>query len=394
MRKNDTEQIRLENRRLIINYLRVHAPIARIDIGKALNLSPATVTAITSELSKDDRIVEIPTVTDKEVIRGRPRVLIDLAPNAYFVIGLKISIGELRLTLGNHKGALVKEEIIKLQTLELSVDGLIEAIAGALHSFIAQLSGQQKPKAIGIAFQGVINGLTGEIIWSPAISGKHVNIKDRLQKIVGLPITIANDANCLTIAIRHKPKYQHLKNFSVVMLGYGVGMGMIINNELYLGHHGAAAEFGHTKHNPNGAQCLCGKRGCIEAYVGDYALYQDARSITPLPLEDHLHPSEESMEYLVSLASDNHPGLIDLLDRAGKILGFGLANIIALMSPEKIIISGPGVRAYKFLEDGIREGLESALVKELIADTTLDKVDWSEDLTVVGVVALALQSIE
>jgi len=263
-----------------------------------------------------------------------------------------------------------------------------------VRSFIARLPNEQKPRAIGIAVQGVVNGISGEVVWSPALTGKHINIMNPLQKLTKLPITIANDANCLAIAIRHKPEYQQLKNFSVVMLGYGVGMGMVVNNELYQGHHGAAAEFGHTKYNPDGAQCLCGKRGCIEAYVGDYALFRDARSVTPLPQEDHIHPTELGMMHLVKLANDSQPEVVELFDRAGKVLGYGLANFIALMSPEKVVISGPGVRAFTHMQQGIQSGLESALVKELIAQTTLEKVDWSEDLTVAGVIALALQSVD
>jgi predicted NBD/HSP70 family sugar kinase len=394
VKKTDTEQIRRANRKQIIDYLRVHAPIARVDMGAALGLSPATVTAITSDLAKEGRLIELPVIAEKNASRGRPRVLIDLAPEALHVLGLKLSINELRLMLGDQKGHIIQEQVTELQTLLLSEEGLLEALASAIRTFIAALPAKQKPKAIGIAVQGVVNGLNGEVVWSPALADKHINLKAPMEAEFKLPVTVANDANCLTIAVRHQAKYQHLKDFTVIMLGYGIGMGMVVNGELYLGHHGAAAEFGHTKYNPEGAQCLCGKRGCVEAYVGDYALFRDASAITVLPQEDRLHPTEDAMMNLVDLADKENPAIKDLFDRAGKVLGHGLANFIALMSPEKVIISGPGIRAYGHMKAGIQTGLESALVKELIAQTTVETVDWNKDMTVLGVIALALQAID
>ncbi len=394
MRKNDTEQIRLANRRQIIDYLRVHGPIARVDLGQAISLSPATVTAITSDLANEGRLFELPVVTEKGASRGRPRVLIDLKPEAVHVLGVKLSINELRLMLGDQKGKIIKESETSLQTLELSEVGLLEALSSSIRAFIGTLDKKSKPKAIGVAVQGVINGLTGEVVWSPALADKHIQFKEYLESSFKLPVTIANDANCLAIAIRHQPKYQQLQNFCVIMLGYGIGMGMVVNGTMYHGHHGAAAEFGHTKYQPEGAQCSCGKRGCIEAYVSDFALLRDARSLISLPKSSPLHPTEETMIYLVKQADNHDSAIVNLFNRAGHALGYGVANIIALLSPEKVIISGPGVRAYAHMEQGLKSSLEAALVSELINETSVESAQWNEDMTGLGILALALQTID
>ncbi len=394
MKTSDTEQIRLANRKLVVDYLRVHGPVARVDMGPVLKLSPATVTSITSDLQKDGLLVEVPAPSDNVVSRGRPRVLIDLAVDTQFVIGVKLSINEIRLMLGNQKGNIVKTDVIELQTLALSREGLTEALCSALRMFIAKLPASQKPKAIGLAVQGVVNGHLGEVVWSPALADKHIELKAPIQHEFNIPVLVANDANCLAMAVRQQPKYQQLTDFAVVMLGYGVGMGMVVRGELYAGHHGAAAEFGHTKYSPDGAQCLCGKRGCIEAYVGDYALYRDAAAVVRLPQDDHLHPNEDRMMQLVELADKNDAAVLDLFERAGRVLGYGVANYIALMSPETIVFSGPGIRAFRHLEAGIRQGLSSALVSELICETSLEAVPWNDDMTGLGIIALALQEVD
>lgn len=394
MKTLDTEQIRQANRKLVVDYLRVNGPVARVEMGKALRLSPATVTSITSELQIEGLLVEVSAVPDSAVIRGRPRVLIDLATDTQFVIGVKLSINEIRLMLGNQKGQIVKTGVVELQTLLLSSEGLLDAISGELRLFIAKLQPTQKPKAIGLAVQGVVNSLNGEVVWSPALLEKHIQLKQALQDTFGVNVLIANDANCLAMAVRQQQKFQQLSDFAVVMLGYGVGMGMFVRGELYAGHHGSAAEFGHTKYSPDGAQCLCGKRGCLEAYVGDYALYRDASALMRLPQDDHLHPTEEGMMYLIEQAESNNVAIQDLFDRAGRALGHGVANYIALMSPETVVFSGPGIRAFHLMEAGLRTGLSSALVSELIAETRLEAVHWQDDMTGLGIIALALQNID
>ncbi|MEJ2042996.1 MAG: ROK family transcriptional regulator [Reinekea sp.] len=394
MKKTDTEQIRLANKKQIINYLRVHGPIARVDLGQALGLSPATVTAITSELQQEGRLIEHPATSEKTNTRGRPRVLIDLAPETVHVLGLKLSINELRMQLGNHKGQVSDTMVVELDTRALSTEGLFDAMASAVRRFNASLPKNKRPKALGIAVQGVINGLDGNIIWSPALQDKQIPLKSQLEKRIQLPVTVANDANCLAMAIQHQPKYQSLTDFAVIMLGYGIGMGMFINGELHLGHHGASAEFGHTKYLPEGAQCLCGKRGCIEAYVGDYALYRDASALFPMHHEDSLHPTEDSMQSLVDQADAGSIELQNLFLRTGRVLGHGISNLIALLSLEKIVISGPGSRSYHLMQPGLQSGLEESLVSELIADTKIELAPWDEDMTIKGIVVLALQTID
>jgi predicted NBD/HSP70 family sugar kinase len=323
-------------------------------------------------------------------------VLIDLVKDSVLVLGVKLSMNEIRLMLGNMTGDIIKETVVEVQTLKLNEEALLEVLEKAINSFLAALPERQskKIKAIGVAVQGFVDANKGDIVWSPALSFRRVSISAALEQRFRLPVTLANDANCIAIAIANQPAYQALQNYVVIMLGYGVGMGMILNGHLYAGHHGAASEFGHTKYEADGAQCQCGKRGCIEAYVSDYALYNDASAISLLPRVDQLHPSESDMLLLNELADKQDPKILSLFERSGRVLGYGIANILALISPEKVIISGPGVRSYEFLRNGLYAGLESALVPELIAETQIEPFTWQEDLTGKGILVLALKSVD
>jgi predicted NBD/HSP70 family sugar kinase len=177
---------------------------------------------------------------------------------------------------------------------------------------------------------------------------------------------------------------------AVIMLDYGVGMGLIVDGRLYVGSSGAAAEFGHTKYSPAGPQCRCGKRGCIESYISDYALYRDAETLLDSHNEDALHPPEEQMQGLVQLAREGNEKILGLFRHAGTVLGTGIANLLALMSPEMVVITGAGVRAYEFMQPSVQQSIRDALVEDMIANTRIESMPWQEDLTAKGIIALAL----
>lgn len=396
MKKSDTEQIRQSNKKQIIETLRSMGAMARVDLRKLVGLSPATVTAITADLISEGIIREIAGNGTPAVGRGRPRVLIDLVKESVLVLGVKLSMNEIRLMLGNMTGEIIKETILEIQTLELQESTLLTTLISAITDFMSTLDSKQytRVNAIGMAVQGFVDANKGDIVWSPALSFRQVSITSELNQHFNLPVTLANDANCIAIAIANQPAYQALQNYVVIMLGYGVGMGMILNGHLYSGHHGAASEFGHTKYEADGAQCQCGKRGCIEAYVSDYALYNDASAMSLLPRVDQLHPSESDMQLLNQMAEKKDPNILSLFERGGRVLGYGIANILALISPEKVIISGPGIRAYPYMKEGLMMGLKSALVPELIAQTQIEPFEWQEDLTGKGILVLALKSID
>ncbi len=191
---------------------------------------------------------------------------------------------------------------------------------------------------------------------------RNVNIGGPLARRFNLPVVAMNDADCIALAIRHRAELQAVENLAVVMLGTGIGMGLILGGKLHSASSGAGAEFGHTKYQIDGPLCHCGRRGCIESFVGDYALYRDARSMLDLPNTDALHPSEEQMQALVELAESGHPVATSLFQQAGRALGYGLSNLIALIGPDLILITGSGVRGYGQMEAEMRRSLEEALV--------------------------------
>ncbi|WP_417813100.1 ROK family protein [Thalassospira alkalitolerans] len=395
-RRPDHDTPRQPSQIAILRFLRVHGPAARIDIGNATGLSPATVTSLTADLIAQGLVQETQSAAtstgSQGTTRGRPKVLLDLVPSAAYVIGIKLTINLIEIALGNFKGEIEHSIQHSINTRDLDDTSLVATLCDLIDQFIADNDtlAKRPPIGIGIAIQGVADSNSGEIIWSPALRHRQIAVTKPLRERYGGIVQMSNDANCIATAITQNNDLGGKGDFAVIMLGYGVGMGLVLNGAVYNGHFGAAAEFGHMKYQPDGPLCNCGRRGCIEAYIGDYAILRDASGLIDLPNANSLHPSEDQMMDLVKRARNGDEGLADLFRHAGKVLGYGIANLIALLGPERILITGSGARAYDLMEPEIDRGLREAQVPELRNGPKIIHLPWNKDLALQGAIGQSL----
>lgn len=388
----DTEQIRAANRKQIIGALRNHGSMARVELCELTGLSPATVTAITSDLFSAGFLKEISSNGEAHQGRGRPKVNIDLNQEASFVIGVQPSVNELAFFLGDLKGNLRESHRVSIELDKLNEQQFIELVIDGINDFIA-FTGIERNRlgALGVAMQGPVDSESGTITWSPALSVEHVPICAALEERFRLPCAIANDSDIVALALRHINHYDHEENLVTIVLDYGVGMGALLHGELYSGSHGAASEFGHTKYSLEGPQCRCGARGCIEAYASDYALYRDAATLMGLPPAGSQRPSSEQMAKIHQALAQGDEAVQRVYDKAGRVLGFGMSNVITLLDPERVIVTGPGVKGYQFMEAEVKRTMKESLLP-LQSMEIVETYDWQEDLMALGVIQLSLEN--
>ncbi|WP_374380281.1 ROK family protein [Dongia sp.] len=392
MDRFEQEHSQNQNRHRILQALRLHGPLARVDLGSIVSLSPASVSSITGDLIRDGLIREVPGGESGRG-RGRPKVLIELTPQAACMVAVKLSINRIEVALGDFAGGIGPVAVRALNTLELTGEALIGHFADMIDACIKSIPADFGPlTGIGLAIQGLVHK-NETLVWSPALSIRNHNIAAPLAERFRLPVIAMNDADCIALSIRHRAELEAIENLAVVMLGTGVGMGLILGGRLHSASSGAGAEFGHTKYQIDGPLCHCGRRGCIESFVGDYALYRDARSMLDLPNTDALHPSEEQMQALVDLAQSGHPVATSLFQQAGRALGYGLSNLIALIGPDLILVTGSGVRGYEQMEPEMRRALDEALVDTLLTQTEIRPYPWTADLTIRGIVLQVLDGV-
>ncbi len=336
------DKLRADHRKpgnaLVFAVIQRDAPLARIDIARETGLSPATVTSITADLLARGLVQEVETPGDQLTgKRGRPRVDLKIRGEAHLVAGLKLSDKLASIVLLDFEGNRISEHIAATPNSVLSSQ---EAVAFMKSSLTDALSQQDLSlsdlSAVGLGMPGLIDADAGMVHWSPSISERNVPLQKLMSDALGVQSFIDNDANLVAKAEQMYGVGKNIENFLVVTVEQGVGMGIVVNGELYRGTKGRAAELGHTKVHQDGALCRCGQRGCLEAYVGDYALLREAATArVAVQGED----ATDQMKSLFAAADSGNETARGIIRRSGRMFAMGLGNIVNIFAPELIIVS-------------------------------------------------------
>ncbi len=325
-------------RRAILAEIRRAGPIPRIELSGRTGISRATVTTITAELLGAGLIREVAReISESDARRGRPRVDLQIAGAARLVAGGKISDNEISMVLLDFEGTQIAAHQSAMSDRVFDAPALADEIARAVSALAAGAGHSMADIAgVGIGIAGVVEAARGFVYWSPSLGNRNVDFGRILSNRLGLPAFIDNDANLVAVAEKSFGLGQGHSDFIVVTIESGVGMGLVLNDRLYRGTRGCGAEFGHTKVHLDGALCRCGQRGCLEAYVADYALLREAAIAGIAPDA----PRGEQIEALLAAARADSPAARSIVARAGRMFALGLANLVNIFDPELIILAG------------------------------------------------------
>ncbi|XP_013878933.1 bifunctional UDP-N-acetylglucosamine 2-epimerase/N-acetylmannosamine kinase [Austrofundulus limnaeus] len=207
---------------------------------------------------------------------------------------------------------------------------------------------------VGISTGGRVNPQEGVVLHSTNLiqEWSSVNLRTPVSDALGLPVWVDNDGNCAALAERKFGHGKGVENFVTIITGTGIGGGIIHQNELIHGSTFCAAELGHIKVSLEGPECSCGSRGCIEAYASGMALQREAKRLND---EDML--KKEGMDlklsepitaaHLISAARMGNSKADAVLHKATTALGVGIVNILHIVNPTLVILSGVLASYYK-----------------------------------------------
>ena len=354
---------REQGRHILLREIERRGPIPRIDLSHNTGISRATVTTVTAELLRDGLIEEIPRDSENapDTKRGRPRVDLKIASAAHLIAGIKVSDRSVSLMLVDFEGTQLAELEVPFTKSPASSRELTDLVADALAQLTAiydksihDLSG------IGVGLAGVVDAKNGTVYWSPSLSERNINLRDILTQKLGVPTFLDNDANLVAMAEKTFGLGRDHSDFIVVTIESGVGMGIVLNGQIYRGTRGCGAEFGHTKVQLEGALCRCGQRGCLEAYVADYALVREAASVGFL---DPDLPIENRVERLLEAAKNGDPTAKTIVNRAGRMFAIGLANLVNVFDPQLIILAGEQMQFDHLYAQEVIEEMRKSIVQ-------------------------------
>ena len=379
-------------RRRLLAQIRRAGRIPRIELADLTGISRATVTTITAELMAHGLIEEVPrTDDDPDTRRGRPRVDLKIRGAARLVAGGKLSHRKLSLVLLDFEGQQIAELETTLPRACLEPDELTKAVASAVADLARQAGADPSEiSGVGLGIAGVVDAPKGLVYWSPSLSERNVQLANLLCQRLNRPTFVDNDANLVAVAEKSFGLGQAYSDFIVVTIESGVGMGLVISGNLYRGARGCGAEFGHTKVQLNGALCRCGQRGCLEAYVADYALLREAQT---MPGNDPDTPDDARLEQLLSAARDGNSMAGRIVDRAGRMFALGLANLVNIFDPELVILAGEQMQFDHLYADKVIEAMRGDIVQIDKPPPEVVIHKWGNLMWARGAAAYALENI-
>lgn len=320
-------------------------PLSRRDAAKLTGLSAASVTKLIRPMISHGYLIE----NEREAgVPGRPQIPLQVDPGRHHAVGIKLMDSEIVGVVADLHAEVRSAH--RMKYTDTSPDGVTAAIE-ELTSILLERSPVEHDRllGIGVGLGGHVNGGTGVVIESPFLNWHNVPLQRLLADRMGLPVVIENDVNTLAVAEQWFGAGATFPTFALITIGAGVGCGLVLDGQLWRGVSGAAGEFGHMVVQADGPQCHCGKRGCLEAVVGDNAI-AEAMSVA----------SGRRVTRVAQVVSAAHAGDADaraVFTQAGIALGRAIAALLNLLNPPLVILSGEGITASDLFMDALRTEL-------------------------------------
>ena len=307
------------------------------------------------------------------------------------VVGVDISYDETTCAIVDIRGRILAKETFGTQEFQ-DISSFVNKLSEVIVMIGEASGGFEHVRSVGISTPSG-NFLTGCIENSPNMPWKGVvPLSAMLRDRLGVAVAVGNDAHCIALGEYTYGSAHGMHDFLVITIGHGLGGYAFVDRHFLIGAHGFGGELGHSCVAEDGRQCGCGLKGCLEAYVAEKGIIQNAKDLMAESDQPSLLRNYEKITpKIVTQCCDQGDAMAqEVYRRAGRILGVALANYAALLDPEAIIIAGGISKAGNWIVGPTQEAFDEQVfgnikgkVKLLLSD--LD----SRERDVLGASALA-----
>jgi len=309
------------------------------------------------------------------------------------VIGVDLGGTNLRTAIVNSDGVILD----KRKEATQAVDGWMKVVARLIDNIKRQLEiGAQmgsKVFAVGVGAPGVILVDKGVVVKSPNFPDwNNLPLKAELEKALNIPVFIENDANAAALGEKWRGAGQNIRSMIHLTLGTGVGGGIILDNKIWHGADGMAGEIGHMTLIPDGRQCGCGNTGCLEMYASARGIVQSFREELE---KQKLHTAEAlkevTSEKVYQAAREGDAVARRVMKDMGRMLGIGIASLINIFNPERVVIGGGVKDAWPLFIGATHEEIMKRAFQVPAERTEIVPSSLGDDAGMVGAAAVALE---
>jgi predicted NBD/HSP70 family sugar kinase len=335
-----TRDLRRHNRSSLLSRLYLQGPTSRQDLTRTSGLSSATVSNVVSDLINDGVVAEAGLVDSDG---GRPRTLIQVRGEFGHVVGVDIGETHVQIGLFDYTLSTLATATYSVADTRLDPESVASLVVTGVNEVVAKVGiDPGSLLGVGVGVPGAVQAGGRELVYAPTLGWSAVPLADMLRRDIAVPLYLDNCARTLGQAEMWRGAGRGARRAIVALLGVGVGAAVATASESFrdmTGTTSTTSEWGHTVINVDGRPCRCGSKGCLEAYVGAEAVLDDYLSLpgaTPFERDG----TEARLAELVARAAETSGAAAQVLDNTARYLGIGIANLINLLSPDRVVLSG------------------------------------------------------
>lgn len=327
--KQTTRELRRRNRSALLSRLYLQGRGSRLELVASSGLSSSTVSNVISDLIADGVVEEAGSAESEG---GRPRTVLQVRRDYGHVIG--VDIGETHIEVG-----LFDCTLNTVATATYPIAGNLDPahVAELILTGIAEVSANPVSiMGVGVGVPGAVE--SDGLVHAPTFGWKGVPLAKMLADGVGAPLYVDNCARTLGQAEMWRGAGRGATRAVIALLGVGVGAALAVESGSHQGVSSTTTEWGHTVVHAGGLPCRCGSRGCLEAYIGAEGILERYLALPgsePFTAED----TEARMRELADRAERPGPAA-DAMASTAEYLGIGIANLINLVTPDCVVLSG------------------------------------------------------
>jgi glucokinase len=280
-------------------------------------------------------------------------------------------------------------------------DAVIARMADSLRESLTKANLREgQLTAVGISAPGPVDCIRGIVTRPPNLPGwRDVPLASRLQQALAIPCFLENDANAAAVAEHRFGAGRGVRDMLFITVSSGVGGGIIIDGDLYRGVSGGAGEVGHIVLNEDGPPCGCGRRGCLEVYTSGLAIAREGSEIAAREPDSRLaRIAAESppltAEAIHRAADEGDEAARDIIARAGRRLGEGIASLINVLNPELIVLGGSLIKMGDIYLGPAREAAASEAFPQHWRDVRIVEVALGDESPALGAASLAADAVK
>ena len=387
------KSLRKQNLRVVLHEVIEKGPMSRANIAEAVGLTKSTVSSLVSELMARGFLTEQGRAPVIGV--GRPGRLVALSDQTVVALGLEVNVDYIAACVLDLTGGVRFERFLRHENRGVPVRNVLDALGELARNALDEVEAERLiPAGVTIAAPGLVEVSSGMILTAPNLGWSKIPLRDELSKRLQRPrlyVTADNEANLSALGELWQGHGRQWRDFIHISGEIGVGGAIVVNAELLRSGSGLGGELGHVSIDPDGADCPCGSRGCLERVVGQEALLN--RSRLDAEVGTSIGVPDGGVRLLVESAERGDQATLDALAEAGRALGLACSAAVNLLAPNTVVLGGIFAPLFNWLEAPLREELEKRAFVARSSDLAIVRSDLGAAAAVKGAASLILRAV-